>query len=199
FDSESYTYCYSFSESLLEEWNWRERFAAQPEVLEYLRHVTDRFGLRRDIRFGTAVTTARFDEGDNAWVVMTDDGGQTRATYLISAAGALSAHQLPDIEGIGDFEGLSCHTARWPEDGVDFAGKRVGVIGTGATGVQVIQTIASDVAHLTVFQRTANYCVPQRNAPLSDDERRDIRQRYPEILATCRASYGGFIHTFDPR
>ena len=199
FDSESYTYCYSFSKALLEEWSWRERFAAQPEVLEYLRHVTDRFGLRRDIRFRTTVTAARFDEGDNAWVVMTDDGGQTRATYLISAAGALSAHQLPDIEGIADFDGLSCHTARWPEDGVDFAGKRVGVIGTGATGVQVIQTIASEAAHLTVFQRTANYCVPQRNAPLSDDERRDIRQRYPEILATCRESYGGFIHTFDPR
>jgi cation diffusion facilitator CzcD-associated flavoprotein CzcO len=199
FDSESYTYCYSFSQPLLAEWNWQERFAAQPEILAYLNHVADRFDLRRDIAFDTTVTAAAYDEHDSAWVVETDCGRRFRASYVIAATGALSAQQLPDIDGIGEFAGPSYHTARWPHDGVDLAGKRVGVIGTGATGVQVIQTIAAQVAHLTVFQRTANYCVPQRNAPLTDPERDDIKRNYAEIFARCRESYGGFIHTFDPR
>jgi cyclohexanone monooxygenase len=199
FDSESYTYCYSFSQALLDEWNWQERFAAQPEILSYLRHVADRFDLRRDIRFATRVVAAHYDAGDPSWTIETDRGERVRARYLVTAAGGLSVHQLPDIPGIRDFAGQSYHTARWPHEGVSLAGKRVGVIGTGATGIQVIQTIARDVAHLTVFQRTPNYCIPQRNAPLSDAERREIKRNYPSILARCRDSYAGFIHTFDPR
>jgi cation diffusion facilitator CzcD-associated flavoprotein CzcO len=198
FDSESYTYCYSFSKALLEEWDWQERFAAQPEVLAYLRSFADRFDLRRDIRFDTRVTAARYDERDAAWAVATDRGDSVRASFVVAAVGALSAHQLPDIDGIESYTGVACHTARWPE-GVDLAGKRVGVIGTGATGVQVIQTIAPDVGYLTVFQRTPNYCVPQRNGPLDARERRMIRRDYPAIFSRCRETYGGFIHDFDPR
>jgi cyclohexanone monooxygenase len=199
FDSESYTYCYSFSQELLDEWDWQERFAAQPEILAYLNHVADRFDLRRNICFDTRVVSAHYDARDSSWLIETDRGHRARARYLVTAVGGLSAHQFPGIEGIESFAGESYHTARWPSDAVSLAGKRVGVIGTGATGVQVIQTIASEVAHLTVFQRTANYCVPQRNAPLTHDERLDIKRRYPGIFAKCRESYGGFIHTFDPR
>jgi cation diffusion facilitator CzcD-associated flavoprotein CzcO len=199
FDSESYTYCYSFSEELLNEWNWRERFAAQPEILAYINHVADRFGLRRDIAFETRVVAARFDEREQLWLVETDRGTRTRTRYLISAAGVLSVPQLPDIAGTDDFRGEIMHTARWPHQGTGLSGKRVGVVGTAATGVQVIQTIAGEVASLTVFQRTANWCVPQRNAPLTDNERRDVKRNYAGILESCRRSYGGFIHDFDPR
>lgn len=199
FDSESYTYCYSFSDELLEEWQWRERFAAQPEILSYLNHVADRFDLRRHIRFETEVTAAEYDEQARCWEILTSRGERVRARYLVSAMGSLSAWQLPDIDGLEDFAGESYHTARWPHETVDLAGKRVGVIGTGATGVQVIQTIAPQVARLAVFQRTPNYCVPQRNSQLSDDERREIKRNYARIFEQCAESYGGFIHTFDPR
>jgi cation diffusion facilitator CzcD-associated flavoprotein CzcO len=199
FDSESYTYCYSFSQALLDEWNWRERFAAQPEVLGYLSHVADRFDLRRDICFDTRVVAAHYDDADRSWLIRTDDDRVVRSRYLVTAAGALSAHQLPNIAGIDDFAGERYHTARWPHAGVCLRGKHVGVIGTGATGVQVIQTIAGEVAQLTVFQRTPNYCVPQRNAPLDSGEMRQIKRNYPDIFKACRDSFGGFIHTFDPR
>jgi cation diffusion facilitator CzcD-associated flavoprotein CzcO len=199
FDSESYTYCYSFSKELLEEWDWQERFAAQPEILGYLNHVADRFGLRRHIRFDTRVVAAHWDEHRGRWQIETDSAERASARYLITAAGSLSAHQLPDIEGSECFTGKSYHTARWPHDGVNLEGKRVGIIGTGATGVQVVQTIAGSVARLTVFQRTPTYCIPQRNAPLTDNERHEIKQSYDDIFARCRESYGGFIHTFDPR
>lgn len=199
FDSESYTYCYAFSEELLEEWDWQERFAAQPEVLSYLDHVADRFDLRRHIRFNTRVVAAHYDERDGRWLIETAAGEIVNARFLIAAAGPLSSHQLPAIDGVDDFAGASYHTARWPHEGVALDGKRVAVIGTGATGVQVIQTIADKVAELTVFQRTPTYCIPQRNARLTDAERREIKHNYTEILQRCRESYGGFIHTFDPR
>jgi cation diffusion facilitator CzcD-associated flavoprotein CzcO len=199
FDSESYTYCYSFSQALLDDWNWRERFAAQPEILAYLNHVADRFDLRRHIRFDTRVAFARFEASDRRWVIGTEDGEAVTARYLITALGGLSTPQLPDIAGVDDFAGEACHTARWPRAGVDLSGKRVGVIGTGATGVQVIQTIADQVAHLTVFQRTPNYCIPQRNSALSEEEMRGIKRSYPAIFERCLRSYGGFIHVFDPR
>lgn len=199
FDSESYTYCYSFSEALLQEWDWQERFAAQPEIHAYIRHAADRFDLRRHIRFDTRVTAARYEEQHAGWRVETDRGESLLARYLVTAAGVLTVPQLPDIPGMERFEGQVLHTARWPREGFALAGKRVGVVGTGATGVQVIQTIAPEVASLTVYQRTANWCLPQRNAPLSDEERRDIKRRYPQILERCRRSYGGFIHDFDPR
>jgi cation diffusion facilitator CzcD-associated flavoprotein CzcO len=199
FDSESYTYCYSFSPELLHDWRWRERFAPQPEVLAYLRHVADRFELRRHIAFDTAVTRARFDDGAGRWLVETDCGRSWRARFLVSAMGALSHPQWPQIEGLERFAGVRCHTARWPDDGVALDGKRVGVIGTGATGVQVIQTIAPRVEHLTVFQRTPTYCIPQRNGPIDDDEMAAIRRDYPAILDRCNRTFGGFIHDFDPR
>lgn len=199
FDSESYTYCYSFSEELLDEWDWQERFAKQPEVLSYLNHVANRFDLRRHIRFETRVKAARYDEANASWQIKTDDDELVSAQYLIAATGPLSAFQLPDIPGVEDFAGESHHTARWPHQGVDLAGKRVGVIGTGATGVQVIQTIADQVASLKVFQRTPTYCIPQRNAPLSETKRREIKRDYAAVFERCRESYGGFIHCFDPR
>lgn len=199
FDSESYTYCYSFSPELLEEWDWRERFAAQPEVLGYLTHVANRFDLRQHITFGASVVSAHYDGNDDTWRIETDQGDRLRARYLVTAVGALSAHQLPDLDGMETFAGASCHTARWPREGLELAGQRAGVIGTGATGVQVIQTIAPEVAHLTVFQRTPTYCIPQRNGSIDPAEMSDIKRRYPELFARCRETFGGFIHAFDPR
>lgn len=199
FDSESHTYGYSFSEALLEEWRWRERFAAQPEILDYARYVADRFDLRRHIELDTRIVSARFDEREQSWEVETGRGRAIRVRYLVSAAGTLSVPQLPAIEGIESFAGVTAHTASWPRQGVPLAGKRVGVIGTASTGVQVIQTIASEVASLTVFQRTANWCMPQRNAPLSDEERRGMKQHGAEILERCRNTYSGFIHDFEAR
>ncbi|MDI5936412.1 NAD(P)-binding domain-containing protein [Halomonas kalidii] len=197
-DSEIHTYGFSFSDALLRDWEWQELFPTQPDIARYLRHVVDRFGLRRHIRLGTPVLTATFDEAEALWRIETGTGERVAARYLIAATGTLSVPQLPDYPGMSDFSGESFHTARWPA-GVELGGKRVGVIGTGASGVQVIQTIAPDVAHLTVFQRTPTYCIPQRNRPLTDADRREIRRDWTRILATCRESYGGFIHTFDPR
>ena len=199
FDSESHTYGYSFSRELLEEWNWRERFAAQPEILDYARYVAERFGLRRHIEFGTRIVAARFDESARAWHLETERGRTIRSRFLVSAAGTLSVPQLPDIEGIEGFAGDIAHTANWPREGVPLAGRRVGIIGTASTGVQVIQTIAPEVAQLTVFQRTPNWCMPQRNAPLTDDERREIQRRSADILERCRNTYSGFLHDFEAR
>lgn len=198
-DSESYTYGFAFSDELLRDWEWRELFAAQPEIGRYLRHVADRFDLRRHMRFNARVSAASYDSELRCWSVETDRGDRLRAHYLIAATGVLSAPQMPDYPGIDTFAGASYHTSRWPTNGVDLSGKRVGVIGTGATGVQVIQTIAAEVGNLTVFQRTPTYCVPQRNRLLTEEDRKAIHRNWSEILASCRESYGGFIHTFDPR
>lgn len=198
-DSEVHTYGFSFSDELIRDWNWQELFAAQPEISSYLRHVADRFDLRRHIHFGTRVVSAAYDDHSASWTIETDTGERACAHYLIMAAGTLSAPHLPDYPGVETFSGDSCHTANWPESGIELAGKRVGVIGTGASGVQVIQTIAAEVEHLTVFQRTPSYCIPQRNRPLTEDDLRRIREDWEQILQTCRESYGGFIHTFDSR
>jgi len=198
-DSEIYTYGFSFSDELLQEWDWQELFSPQPEIQRYLKHVVTRFDLRRHMQFDTRITTAVFEERNGRWLLDTDTGERVTARYLLAATGSLTAPQLPDYPGIDEFAGQSHHTSRWPAAGVDLAGKRVGVVGTGASGVQVIQAIADDVAHLTVFQRTPTYCVPQRNRLLTDDARRQIRQDWTGILKACRESYGGFIHTFDPR
>ncbi len=181
FDSESYTYGYSFSEELLQEWDWKEHYSGQPENERYLNYVADKFDLRRNIRFNSRVVSAVFDEGDNCWQVNLADGHQARARFFITAVGSLSAYYIPDFEGIDSFQGTWCHTGRWPAEGLDLAGKRVGVIGTGATGVQLITEIAKDVGHLTVFQRTANYCAPLRNGPIDPETQRQIKASYPEI------------------
>ncbi|MGF1468420.1 MAG: NAD(P)-binding domain-containing protein [Sandaracinaceae bacterium] len=198
-DSETYSYVYSFSDEVRRAWRWSELFASQPEVERYLRFVVDRLDLRRHMRFGTRVVAARYDERDRRWEVETDGGERIAARYLVSAVGSLSAAQLPDIPGIDGFAGESLHTARWPEQGVELDGRRVGVVGTGASGVQVVQTIAPRVRELFVYQRTPTYCVPQRNRPLSDDDARRIEEGWAAILASCHESFAGFVHTFDPR
>ena len=187
FDSESYTYGYAFDEELLQEWNWSEHFAAQPETLRYLNHVADRFDLRRDIRFDSRVASAAFDEAARQWTSSLDDGEPHRARILITAIGPLSADTLPRIPGVDSFRGQSFHTYRWPHEPVDFAGKRVAVIGTGATGVQVIQTIAPQVGQLTVFQRTPNWCTPLHNRPITEEEQRRSRPATRRCSSCCAA------------
>ena len=199
FDSESCSYAYSFSEELLEEWDWKEEFSGQPENERYLNYVADKFELRPDIRLGARVKSAVFDDSANRWVVETEDGRRARAQFLIAAVGILSATHMPDIPGIDEFRGDSFHTSRWPKDPVDFSGKRVGVIGTGATAVQLIPEVAKMCGRLTVFQRTPNYCAPLRNAPIDEARQREIKASYPEIFKRCRETVAGFIHDADPR
>ena len=199
FDSESYTYGYSFSEELLQDWNWSEHFAPQAETLRYLNHVADRFDMRRDIRFGSRVSSAAFDESARRWEVTLDGGERFFGRFLITAIGPLSAHTLPRIPGVDSFRGQSFHTYRWPHEPVDFAGKRVAVIGTGATGVQVIQTIAPLVGQLTVFQRTPNWCTPLHNRKITEDEQRKIKAGYPAMFDLLRRTPGCYIHNTDPR
>ena len=199
FDSESYSYGYSFSQELLEEWNWSEHFAGQPETLRYLNHVADKFNLRRDIQFRSRVAAATWEEDTRSWSVTLQDGGRFRARFLITAIGPLSALTLPRIEGVDMFQGQSFHTARWPHEPVDFAGKRVAVIGTGATGVQTIQTIAKTVGHLTVFQRTPNWCAPLHNSKIDAETQTRIKSGYPEMFKRCQETFACFLHTPDPR
>ena len=199
FDSESYTYGYSFSEELLQEWDWKEHYSGQPENERYLNYVADKFDLRRHIRLNSRVVSAVYDEDENRWEVRMEDGHRARGRFLITSVGILSAGYIPDFEGILSFKGPWCHTGRWPAEGMDLAGKRVGVIGTGATAVQLITEIAKEVSHLTVFQRTANFCAPLRNSPIDDEEQREIKASYPEIFKKCMETPGSFVHQFDPR
>lgn len=193
FDSESWTYNFSFSEELLKEWDWSEHFSPQPETLRYIEFVCQKFDVKRDMQFNTRISSAQFQERSRSWL-LTDEQGKTYSSrFLITAMGILSNYTLPDIPGVHDFKGLACHTARWPE-GVDVRGKRVGIIGTGATGIQTIQEIAKDVGQLTVFQRTPNWSAPLRNAKISKEEMSDIRQRYPQIFQDCKDSYACFVH-----
>ena len=199
FDSESWTYGYSFSKELLQEWDWEEHFAAQPQTERYLNYVADKFDLRRDIQLNSRVTSASYREETRSWLVTLEDGSRHSTRFLITAIGILSAATMPNIPGIETFKGVSCHTHRWPKEGVDFAGKRVGIIGTGATAVQTIQELAKIAGHLTIFQRTPNWCAPLHNAKISKEEMDDIRARYDEIFALCRTSPGCYIHVPDPR
>jgi cation diffusion facilitator CzcD-associated flavoprotein CzcO len=199
FDSESYSYGYSFSKELLQQWNWSEHFAGQPETLRYLNHVADKFDLRRDIEFRCRISAARWEENTRSWNVALEDGRSFRARFLITAIGPLSAPIMPRIEGVDTFGGNSFHTARWPHQPVDFAGQRVAVIGTGATGVQTIQTIAGKVGSLTVFQRTPNWCAPLHNSKIDAATQEKIRAGYPEMFRRCQETFACFIHTPDPR
>ena len=199
FDSESYTYGYSFSEELLQEWDWQEHFSGQPENERYLNYVADKFDLRRDIQLNARVKAASYDERENLWEVQIEDGRRARARFLITAVGILSAQYIPNFAGIESFTGDWFHTSRWPREPVNFSGKRVGVIGTGATGVQLITEIAKEVGHLTVFQRTPNYCGPLRNGPIDPETQKKIKASYPEIFKRCRETFAGFIHDSDPR
>ncbi len=180
-DSESHSYSYYFSKELLQEWHWTERYPEQPEILRYLNHVADRFDLRRDIELNTRVRSARYDDATNRWTVSTETHDTFRCTYLITAVGCLSSANVPKIDGLNDFEGDWYHTGQWPHQGVDFTGKRVGVVGTGSTGIQAIPVIAAQAKQLTVFQRTANYSIPARNAPLTDEFKRYAKAHANDI------------------
>jgi cation diffusion facilitator CzcD-associated flavoprotein CzcO len=199
FDSESYSYGFSFSKELLEEWEWSEHFAGQPETLRYCRYVADKFDLRRDIQFRSRVAAAIYAEATRSWRITLDDGSEHNCRFLVTAIGPLSTPTLPRIEGRDTFQGKSFHTARWPKEPVDFAGQRVAVIGTGATGVQTIQTIASEVGHLTVFQRTPNWCAPLHNGKIDAATQAKIKAGYPKMFARCQETFACFIHTPDPR
>jgi cyclohexanone monooxygenase len=197
-DVESMQYSYSFSDELQQEWDWSERYAPQPEILKYANHVADRFDLRRDIQFSTRVESALFDENANEWSVMTSDGKTVTAQFVILATGCLSNARMPDIKGLGDFRGKVYHTGHWPHEPVDFTGLRVGVIGTGSSGIQSVPVIAEQASQLTVFQRTANFSIPARNAPLTDEERQAFRENYPEIRRFAREEARNGIYTEMP-
>ena len=203
FDSESYTYAYLFSKELFEEWEWQEHFAEQPEIERYLNHVVDRFDLRRHVRFDAKITSAVYDESSGTWTVTVSDGTEFRTQFLIAATGVLSVPNFPNVPGREDFRGEQYHTGLWPATPVDFAGKHVAVIGTGSSGVQIIPVIADEVASLTVFQRTANWCTPLNNAPIIPDEQARLRVDFEAIRETLNTSVSGFLHpaydraTFD--
>jgi cation diffusion facilitator CzcD-associated flavoprotein CzcO len=199
FDSESWTYGFSFSEELLRDWDWSEHFSAQPETLQYCNFVADSFDLRRDITFNRRAISAAYDEDSNEWKIEFQGGGNARSRFLITAIGPLSAPTMPTIPGVGDFRGEAYHTGTWPHDPVIFKGKRVAVIGTGATGVQTITEVAKTVGHLTVFQRTPNWCAPLHNSAIDAETQVKIKANYPDIFARCRESFGCFIHAADPR
>lgn len=200
-DSESHTYAYAFDDEVLQEWNWTERFVGQAELSRYFRYVADKLDLRRDIVFETKIERASFDEARDLWVVETSDGARAEARYLISCIGALvAAPQMPRIAGIESFAGEAYHTNAWPRDhAVSFEGKRVAVIGTGATGVQIVQEVSKAAGHLTVFQRTPNWCAPLGNGPISQAEMDEIKANYKDIFARCKATYAQFDHQIDPR
>ncbi len=199
FDSESYTYGYSFSKQLLDEWHWKERFSSQPENLKYLNFVVDKFSLRRHMRFNAYVESMTWQEQDRVWLLKLRNGDAYRARFVVGSLGPLSAPTLPEIEGMDTFEGDSFHTFWWPEEPVPLEGKRVGIIGTGATGIQVIGEIADKVGELTVFQRRPNWSSPLNNSPISEAEMAEIRTRYDEIFANCAATPSGFEHLPDRR
>jgi cation diffusion facilitator CzcD-associated flavoprotein CzcO len=194
FDSESYTYGYVFSKELFDEWEWQEHFAEQPETERYLNHVVDRFDLRRDICFGAKVTSAVFDEATATWSAHTHDGKQFRGSYLVTATGVLSVPYIPDVAGRDVFRGSQYHTGRWPATPVTFAGKRVAVIGTGSSGVQLIPVIARDCASLTVYQRRANWCTPLNNRPITDAEQAQLRADFDIMCEVLNTSPSGFLH-----
>jgi cation diffusion facilitator CzcD-associated flavoprotein CzcO len=199
FDSESYSYQFSFSKELLDEWDWSEHFAGQPETLRYLNHVADKYDLRKDIQFRSRVKSAHYQDVSQTWKTTTEDGKTYTSRFLITAVGPLSAPTLPNIPGIESYKGESCHTSRWPHEPVSFEGKRVAVIGTGATGVQTIQEVAKTAKTLTVFQRTPNWCSPLHNSKIAPEEMQQIRANYAAMFQRCMETFSCFLHTPDPR
>src|SRR3990172_3263132 len=202
-DIESLEYQYGFDDDLPREWKWSERYASQPEILHYLNHVADKLDLRRDIQFETRVTTAHFDEASSRWQIETDrrqdksrmdfGGDRFSAAHCIMATGCLSAPRRPGFKGLESFEGDWYHTGYWPHEGVDFTGKRVGVIGTGSSAIQSIQHIARQAAHLTVFQRPPNFSIPAHNGPIDPEVERQMTERYTEVRRRARASAAGVV------
>ena len=199
FDSESYTYGYSFSREVLDEWHWKEMFSGQPENLNYLNYVVDKFDLRQYMQFNCRVQSAVFDEDHQVWNVTVSDGRELKCRFLVLALGLLSQPTMPRIPGVEDFEGRSWHTHGWPHETVDLSDQRVGIIGTGATAIQVIGEIADKVGELTVFQRRPNWVAPLNNSEISAEQMAEIRERYDEIFETCARTPGGFEHEPDRR
>tara|TARA_B100000700_G_scaffold313255_1_gene398018 strand:- start:2 stop:1681 length:1680 start_codon:yes stop_codon:yes gene_type:complete len=199
FDSESYTYGYSFSREVLDEWHWKEMFSGQPENLKYLNFVADKFDLRKHMQFNCRVESAIFDEASELWKIQVSDGRDLTCRILVLALGLLSQPTMPRVEGVEDFKGRSWHTYGWPHEEVDLRDQRVGIIGTGATAIQVIGEIADKVGDLTVFQRRPNWVAPLNNSEISVDQMNDIRDRYDEIFETCARTPGGFEHEPDRR
>ena len=199
FDSESYSYAYSFSQEVLDEWNWTEHFSPQPETLKYLQYVAEKFDLKKDIQFNSKVSSAIYNSETGKWMVETDRGEVIETMFLITAIGALSAPYVPEFRGKEKFQGGSWHTSQWPKKDIDLSNKRVGVIGTGATAVQMITEISKNVGELFVFQLKPEYCVPLGNSKIDDEAQKDIKNRYPEIFKKCKESFGSFLHDFDER
>lgn len=198
-DVESLQYSYSFSEDLQQEWEWTERYSAQPEILKYIEHVAERFDLRRAIQFNTRVASANYNERAGRWLVRTESGDEVDCQFCIMATGALSASRTPDFPGLADFGGKIYHTGTWPHEKVDFTGQRVGVIGTGSSGIQAIPMIAAEAAHLHVFQRTPNYSIPAQNMPLTEEVQRDWKSRYSEMRAKAREANSGFVAEYGTK
>ena len=199
FDSESYTYGYLFSRELFDEWEWQEHFAPQEETERYLNHVVDRFDLRRHIRLGARVTSATYEEGSGTWHVVTADGPGVTARFVVAATGVLSVPYLPDVPGRESFAGEAHHTGLWPAAPVDFAGKRVAVVGTSSSGVQVVPVIADEVESLTVYQRTPNWCTPLNNRPITSEEQAELRSGFEQLRAVLNTSVHGFHHPAHDR
>lgn len=191
-DIQSMEYSYSFDDALQQDWSWTERYAAQPEILNYANHVADRFGLRPHIRFSTLVVTMTFLEANNLWRTETAAGDVFFSRFCIMATGCLSSTNLPDFEGRDDFQGEAYHTGTWPHDRVDFTGKRVGIIGTGSSSIQSIPIIAASCAHLTVFQRTPNYAIPAHNGPIDEGYVQEIKQHYDDFRVLNKQMFAGF-------
>ena len=198
-DVESVEYSFSFDAALQQEWHWTERYAGQPEILRYIRHVADRFDLRRDIEFNSRVTDAEFDPASNRWTVATDGGQELTARFFIMASGCLSNAQVPDVKGLTEFKGQWFHTGQWPGEGVDFSGKRVGIVGTGSTAIQIIPIVAPQAAHLHVFQRTANYSIPLRNGPLTPEFEQEIKGQYSQLREQARQCPTGVARFPNPQ
>src|SRR5277367_238697 len=198
-DSESHVYWYTFSSELMREWEWSERYPGQAEILRYLNVVADKFDLKRDIQFNSRVTSAHYDEAANRWRVRTEYNETFIVKFLVTAVGCLSTANVPNIPGLREFKGNWYHTGQWPHDGVDFTGKRVGMIGTGSTGIQAAPVIAAQAKHLTVFQRTANYSVPARNVPLTPEFKQHVKQNAREIRAATHETYNGMAFKVEDR
>ena len=193
-DVESMAYSYSFSETLEQDWVWTERYAAQPEILAYANHVTDRFGLREHIRFNTRVASACYSSTNDLWTLASDQGLTFDARFVVMALGCLSAPHRPEIPGLGEFAGECYHTGYWPHQEVDFRGKTVGVIGTGSSAVQAVPLIAEQAKHLHVFQRTPNFSIPAWNGPLDKDNERYWKENYPTLRAQSKRTSSGILN-----
>ena len=198
-DVESLQYSYSFSEELQQEWVWTERYPSQAEIQRYINHVADRFALWSDIQLQTRVTAAQFDEAAQRWAVRTDCGDRVSARFVIMATGCLSAARVPDIKGLSSFGGRWFHTGDWPKEGVDFTGLRVGVVGTGSSGIQAIPVIAQQAAHLHVFQRTPNFSIPAWNETLAPERQAAWKQNYAEHRRRARETRSGILYQYGQR